>query len=245
MKIGITIALNGRTAIAERVLAHYAWLALKNVVLHAVGSHHEDLTMADAAGWAYDHADNGNLAAKRNAGLAALRAAGCGAVIRIGADDILSVPLLSRMVEALRSGARGVIVRGSFVQDGEAGEVIELYRADYALGIGAPVLEAYGWELYQASATSAPDMMISAYVSGPDVVRIASTPDAPFVQIKSEGSLNTFARIKAREIWRPAPAINIAELLVPLPETEPAPAPRKRNRKPAATETNADDGDNE
>lgn len=242
MKIGITIALNGPSAITERVLAHYAGLALDGVYLHAIGSSDDDRDAATGAGWAYDHADNDNLAAKRNAGLAALRDAGCGAVIRIGADDILSAPLLSRMIAALIAGARGVIVRGSFVQDGEAGEVIDLYRTDYALGIGAPVLDAYGWELYQASATSAPDMMISAYVSGPDVVRIESTTGAPFVQIKSEGSLNTFARILAREIWRPA-----VSPLESLPETEPAPTPRKRKAKPAAPEQNeAGDGiDNE
>lgn len=231
MTIGLSVALNGRNATAEGVLAYYAGLALDGVVLHAVGSSDDDEAMAAEHGWQYTHAPNDNLGAKRNAGLLALQASGVAAVVRIGSDDYLAPSLLLRMLEALRSGARGVIVRGSFVVDDATGEVIELYRTDYALGIGAPVLDRYGWELYDTAPGSAPDHLISAYVSGADCHMLRSVPDAAFVQRKTAGSINTFERIKQREIWRPA-----SLPVLPTPETEPAPAPRKRKAKPAEPE---------
>jgi hypothetical protein len=238
MTIGISIALNGHTPAVGAVLRHYAGLALPGVVLHAIGSSPEDEEAATESGWLYDYAPNDNLGAKRNAGLAALRGAGVAAVIRIGADDILAAPLLSRMLEALRGGARGVIVRGSFVQDGPGGEVIELYRTDYALGIGAPVLETYGWALYEEGGRLAPDRMISAYVAGRDATMIRSTAEAPFLQIKSAGAINTFERIKKNEIWRPASLPVIAE-------PEPEPPKRKRKAKPAESDNEADGGETE
>jgi hypothetical protein len=238
MTIGISIALNGRSTVTDYVLGYYAGLALPDVVLHAIGSSPEDEEAAAEAGWLYDYAPNDNLGAKRNAGLAALRRAGVAAVVRIGSDDILAAPLLSRMLEALRAGARGVIVRGSFVQDEWTGEVIELYRTDYALGIGAPVLETRGWALYEEAGRLAPDRMISAYLAGRDATMIRSTAEAPFLQIKSAGSINSFERIKQNEIWRPAS-------LPALPEPEPAPAPRKRKAKPAESDNEAGGGETE
>jgi glycosyltransferase involved in cell wall biosynthesis len=239
MTIGISIALNGRNATAERVLAHYAGLRLAGVILHAVGSSDDDAAMAEAAGWLYTHAPNDNLGVKRNAGLEALHAAGAVMLIRIGSDDIISAPLLSRMLEALRRGASGVIIRGSFVMDEETGETIELYRTDYALGVGSHVLASRGWRLYETDRPTAPDRMISAYIAGRGAVVVRSTPAEPFVQMKSAGSINTFERIKRNEIWRPAELPMIAE-------PEPATAPRKRKAKPAQSEnTEAGDGENE
>lgn len=241
MKIGLSIALHGRHALASRVMQHYSAITLRGheLVLHAIGSSEEDEAVAVASGWIFDLYPNDNLGTKRNAGLAALRAIGVDAVIRIGSDDLISAPLLQRMADALAGGARGVTIRGSFVMDEATGEMIDVYRTDYALGIGLDVLEARGWDLYDES-HRVPDRMFTAYIAGRKSIVLQADAETPFLQIKTADAINTFERIKARSIWQPADAGAVLAHFEPTEadtETEPEKPKRKRRAAPAPSET--------
>lgn len=241
MRIGISIALHGQPELAARVMRHYASVSLTGheLVLHAIGSSKQDEAAATAAGWLCDLYPNDNLGAKRNAGLAALRALEVDAVIRIGCDDLLSAPLLERMAGAFAGGADGVTIRGSFAQDAATGEMIDIYRTDYAFGIGRHVLDARGWALYEEDGR-VPDRMISAYIAGRKNVVLRADSDTPFLQIKTDQSINSFERLKRFSIWQPADAAAVlAHFAEPEaePENVPAKPTRKRKAAPAPTDT--------
>lgn len=165
LRIGVLTCLWRRHALSNLVLGHYARMARQlaptiQLELFAAGSEgRASRELAERHGVHYVEHPNQPLGAKWNAGLRFMRGAGLDAVLIVGSDDLIDLPVVERYAKELRAGARFIGLEDMYFmhqptarllywpgyQGPRAGETIGLARC-----IHREYLDAVDWHLWRA-----------------------------------------------------------------------------------------------
>ena len=207
MRIAISNCLNmagsskARCAVDSAVLAYYAGLTIEGheLVLVAVGSSKTDRTAAEAHGWDYVEASNGNVGAKRNTGMQRAIDSSADIVFRIGSDDILSPALISEVARRAAIGKEGYWeLRGFYIHDVPTGKLALHRLKQFALAFMPERVKPHiedGKTLYNEDG-SVIDSGIDIRLRGwcyPWYI-ITACEDFPMIALKSGDEINSFER---------------------------------------------------
>lgn len=197
--LAISCALWRRPEVSEACLAHYASIEIPgaDLALYAVGSEPADKKLAEKHKWHYTNFSNDHLGKKRNAGLEVIRKEKPGALLRIGSDDLLSAPLLQKLVSAIKSGNGAAWVKGFHMYDKPAGELICFPYMEYLACIGASALDRLDWKIYNEDEGTA-DRALAARVTSHAgrVATIEASAEAPYLSVKTGDEINSIDRYK-------------------------------------------------